>query len=315
MIAVRVHQYGGPSELALEHVPMPQPSTGEALIRVHAAGVGPWDALVRSGRSGVPQSLPLVPGSDIAGVVERVETGSQTAIEIGDAIYGVTNPSFTGGYAQYAVASLRTITQKPATLSFVEAASVPVVAVTAWQMLYDHAKVSANQTVLVQGAAGNVGGYAVQLACWSGAHVIAIADSDDESYLRALGAAEVIDSSHDRFEEHVSSVDVVIDTVGGESQPRSFGAMKRGGILVSSVSEPSQELAERYGVRTAYFIVAVTAEQLDTLGNLIDRGILKTDLGVILPLDAARTAHEMLAGTVRHPRGKIVLDVTMLKGP
>jgi NADPH:quinone reductase-like Zn-dependent oxidoreductase len=313
MIAVRVHQYGGPSELALEETPMPEPSAGEALIKVHAAGVGPWDALIRSGRSGVPQRLPLIPGSDIAGVVERVETVSQTSIEVGDAIFGVTDPSFTGGYAQYAAASLRSIAPKPASLSFVEAATVPVVAVTAWQMLFDHAKVSASQTVVVQGAAGNVGGYAVQLARWVGARVIAIADSDDAKYLRGLGAAEVIDFENERFEERVSSIDAVIDTVGGEAQRRSFAVIKRGGVLVSSVSAPSQELAERYDVRTAYFIVAVTAEQLETIGALIDRGVLKTDLGVILPLEAARTAHEMLAGTVPHPRGKIVLDVTMLK--
>jgi NADPH:quinone reductase-like Zn-dependent oxidoreductase len=314
MIAAQVRHYGGPSELALEETPMPDLLPGEALIKVHAAGVGPWDSLIRSGRSGVPQKLPLILGSDIAGVVERVEIVPQAAVEVGDAIFGVTNPSFTGGYAQYAAASLRSIAPKPASLSFVEAASVPVVAVTAWQMLFDHAKVSASQTVVVQGAAGNVGGYAVQLARWVGAHVIAIANSNDAAYLRSLGAAEIVDSENERFEERVSSVDAVIDTVGGEAQRRSFGIIKPGGILVSSVAAPSQDLAERYDVRTAYFIVAVTAERLESIGALIDRGVLKTDLGVILPLDAARTAHEMLAGTVPHPRGKIVLDVTMLKG-
>ena len=292
---------------------MPDLSPGEALIKVHAAGVGPWDSLIRRGRSGLPQSLPLVLGSDIAGVVERIEIAQQPAIEVGDAIFGVTNPSFTGGYAQYAAASLRSIAPKPASLSFVEAASLPVVAVTAWQMLFDHAKVSANQTVAVQGAAGNVGGYAVQLARWVGARVIAIANSNDAAYLRGLGAAEIINSENERFEEHVSSVDAVIDTVGGEAQRRSFGIIKPGGILVSSVSAPSQELAERYHVRTAYFVVVVTAERLESIGRLVDQRVLKTDLGVILPLEAVRTAHEMLAGTVPHPRGKIVLDVTMLE--
>jgi NADPH:quinone reductase-like Zn-dependent oxidoreductase len=313
MIAVRVHRYGGPSELALEETPVPEPSAGQALIKIHAAGVGPWDALIRSGRSGMPQSLPLIPGSDIAGVVEGLETASHAAFEVGDAIFGVTNPSFTGGYAQYAAASLRSIAPKPVSLSFVEAASVPVAAITAWQMLFDHAKVSASQTVVVQGAAGNVGGYAVQLAHWVGARVIAIANSNDAAYLRGLGAAEIIDFENEHFEERVSGADAVIDTVGGEVQRRSFAVIKPGGILVSSVSPPSPELAKRYNVRTAYSIVVVTAEQLETVGALFDRGILKTDLGVILPLDAARTAHEMLAGTVPHPRGKIVLDLTPLK--
>jgi len=298
MIAIRVHRYGGPEELVLEETPLPAPSEGEALVRVCAAGVGPWDALIREGRSGTTQRLPLTPGSDIAGYLE----------ENGDAVYGVTNPSFTGGYAEYALAKRDSIAPKPASLSFEEAASVPVVAVTAWQMLFDRAKVAAGARVLVHGASGNVGAYAVQLARWAGAHTIAISNSSDAAYVRSLGAEEVIDRSQ-RFEDLVAGVDAVIDTVGGETQERSFGVLKRGGILVSSVSQPSQELASKYGVRTAFFIVAVTAAQLARIGQLIDDGALKTDLGIVLSLADARRAHEMLAGMLPHPHGKIVLDV------
>ncbi len=299
MLAVCVHRYGGPEVLTLEETAKPVPAKGEVLIRVSAAGVGPWDALLRTGNSGIPQTLPLIPGSDIAGIVEAT----------GEEVYGLTNSSFKGGYAQYAAASLDSIARKPASLSFVEAASVPVVAVTAWQMLFDRANVSAGQTVLVHGAAGNVGAYAVQLARWAGARVIAVASASDAAYVRDLGAADVIDFHTQRFEELVSGVDAVIDTIGGDTQTRSFEVIKSGGSLVSSVSQPSQELASQHDVRTAFFIVEVPKSQLDRIGQLIDDGVLKTDVGTVLSLADARKAHEMLAGTVPHPRGKIVLEV------
>ncbi|HVN70193.1 MAG TPA: NADP-dependent oxidoreductase [Candidatus Binatia bacterium] len=313
MIAVRVHRYGGPDQLVLEETPRPVAAENQALIRVCAAGVGPWDALVRTGTSGLPEPLPLTPGSDIAGIVEEVADGA-SLLRRGDAIFGVTNPSFTGGYAQYATASLDSIAPKPSTLSFVEAASVPVVAVTAWQMLFDRAQVSRGQTVLVYGAAGNVGAYAVQLAAWAGARVFAVAAHRDGSYLRSLGAAEVIDFRTECVEDRVSGADVVIDTVGGDSQRRAFGVVKPAGILVSSVVPPSQELANVYGIRVAFFIVRVPSAQLARISRLIDDGTLKTNLGVVLDLAGARKAHEMLAGTFARPRGKIVLDVGMLRG-
>lgn len=311
MIAARVHQLGGVEQIVLEETAMPRPSKGEALIRVFAAGVGPWDALVRSGHSGLPQELPLVLGGEVAGLVEAIGASSgPSAIKPGDAVYGLTNPSFTGGYAQYVVAKVDSIGHKPSTLSFDEAASVPIVAATAWEMLFDYADISAGQTVLVQGAAGNVGAYAVQLARWAGARVIAIASSEDAEYVRELRAAEVIDFRTQRFEDYVHNVDAVIDTVGGETQARSFAVIKPGGILVSSVSQPSSELAVQYKVRAAFFIVAVRSEELERIGELINIGTVKTDLGIVLPLAEARKAHEMLAGKVPHPRGKIVLEVT-----
>lgn len=303
MIAVCVHKYGGPEVLTLEETSMPVPSKDEALIRVSAAGVGPWDALLRTGNSGIPQTLPLIPGSDIAGIVEAT----------GEEVYGLTNPSFAGGYAQYVAASLDSIARKPKSLSFVEAASVPVVAVTAWQMLFDNAKVTAGQTALVHGAAGNVGAYAVQLAHWAGARVIAVAGASDAEYLRSLGADEIIDFRTQRFEEHASGVAAVIDTIGGDTQTRSFAVIKRDGMLVSSVSQPSEELATQYGVRTAFFIVKVSRQELERIAQLIDDGVLKTDVGTVLSLADARKAHEMLAGTVPHPRGKIVLDVEEMR--
>ncbi len=300
MKAIVIHNFGGIDELQLEEVPVPQPGPDEVLVHVRAAGVGPWDALVRAGQSGLPQPLPLTPGSDIAGTVE----GS------GEEIFGVTNPSFTGGYAEYALAAKDSITTKPSSLSFVEAASAPVVAVTAWQMLFDRAKIERGQSVLVQGAAGNVGAYAVALAHWAGARVTAVADACDAAYLRGLGAEKTIDFRTQRFEDEVANVDAVIDTVGGEAQARSFAVLRRGGAIVSSVSQPSSELAERYGVHGDYFIVAVKRPQLERIAQLFEEGVLKADIGVVLPLSDARRAHEMLAGKVTHPRGKIVLDLS-----
>lgn len=297
MLAVRVHSFGDIDRLVLEKTPVPTATGDDVLVRVCAAGVGPWDALVRTGGSGLPQPLPLTPGSDIAGIVEAS----------GDAIFGVTNPSFTGGYAQYALAARSSIARKPASLTFVEAASVPVVAVTAWQMLFDHAKISAGETVLVHGAAGNVGAYAVRLCRWAGARVIAVASAADAGYARGLGANEVIDYRAPSASKNMpSDVDAVIDTVGGETQARSFAVLKRDGMLVSSVSAPSQELAARYGVRIAYYIVAVSSAELERITQLFDAGVLKANVGVALRLTDAGKAHEMLAGTTSHPRGKIV---------
>lgn len=309
MKAVVVRSYGGPEVLSYEEAPIPTLGPREALVRVDAAGVGPWDALIRTGHSGIPQTLPLILGSDIAGVIQLLDSDDE-ALHRGDEIYGVTNPSFTGGYAQYAIASVETIARKPQSLNFVEAASAPVVAVTAWQMLFDHAQVSEGQSVLVLGAAGSVGAYAVQLARNAGARVIGVAGGNDASFLRKMGASVTIDYRSQSFETLAPPVEAVIDLVGGETQAKAFQLIKPGGILVSSVSAPSQELASARGVRTAYFIVRVTSGELTRIAQLFDSGKLSTDVGTVLPLSRARDAHEMLAGSIPHARGKIVFDLT-----
>ncbi|HJU28934.1 MAG TPA: NADP-dependent oxidoreductase, partial [Candidatus Binataceae bacterium] len=245
--------------------------------------------------------------SEISGIVESVGSGVN-AFRAGDEIYGATNEQFIGGYAEYAVAAAGMIARKPKALSFVEAASAPVVAVTAWQMLFDYAQVAAGQTALVQGAAGNVGAYAVQLAARAGVRVIGTAAGRDADYVRGLGAEKVIDYSANRFEDFVGGVDAVIHTVGGEIRERSFGVLKGGGILVSVVSPKPQEGKRPNDVRMAFFIVEVTTARLDWLTALFDSHALKAHVGSVLSLEDARTAHEMLAGAP-HNRGKIVLDV------
>jgi NADPH:quinone reductase-like Zn-dependent oxidoreductase len=307
MQAIRVHQFGGLDSLVLEDVPRPAPGDGEVLLRVKAAGVGPWDALVRSGRSVLEQPLPLTLGSDVAGVVEQAGPGV-SQFRAGDAVFGVTNSRFTGGYAEYAVASAVKLAKMPPRLGFVEAASVPVVACTAWQMVVDHGKVDPTKRVLVHGAAGNVGSYAVQIARRAAREVVATALSHDVAHVETLGAARVIDVQKVRFDEVLTDVDVVLDTIGGETQERSFAVLKPGGVLVSAVAPPDQEKAARHGVRALFFLVEVSSHRLEQIAALIEAGELTTNVGDVLPLAAARVAHEMLAGKP-HKRGKIVLTI------
>jgi NADPH:quinone reductase-like Zn-dependent oxidoreductase len=305
MKAVRVHKFGGPEVLVIDELPIPSPGPGQLLVRVAAAGVGPWDALIREGKSKVSPPPPLTLGSDLSGVIEAVGAGV-AGFEVGDQVYGVTNSQFCGAYAEYALASAAMIAGKSQRLSHIEAASVPVVAVTAWQMLFDYAQVAAGQRILILGAAGNVGAYVVQLAARAGLHLVATAGSSDTDYVRSLGAETVIDFKIERFEDSVAPVDAVIDTVGGETRNRSFRTLKPGGILVSIVS--TDPLPERSDVRTVAFYVDVTTARLNNITALLDRGELVTQVGTVLPLEQARTAHEMLAGAP-HKRGKIVLSV------
>jgi NADPH:quinone reductase-like Zn-dependent oxidoreductase len=227
---------------------------------------------------------------------------------VGDEVFGVTNERFTGAYAEYAVAKASTLASKPKTLNHVHAASLPVVAVTALQMIVDFARVVSGQSILVHGGAGNVGGYAVQLAKRAGALVIATAAAENAGYVRRLGADGVIDYRTTRFEERVKEVDAVVDTVGGETLDRSYGVLKRGGIVVSAVAQPSNEKAERHGVRPVFFLVQVTTERLTMIAEMIDAGSLQSEVGEVLWLDEARRGHEMLEGAP-HRRGKIVIKV------
>src|SRR3954465_12427961 len=176
MMAWRVREFGPPEVMKFERVPRPEPGPGEVLVKVKAAGVGPWDGWIRAGKSALPQPLPLTLGSDLSGEVVAVESGD---LRVGDQVYGVTNPQFIGAYAEYALASAAMVSSKPTSLTYIEAASVPVISVTAWQALFDQAQLKAGQTVVIHGAAGNVGSYAVQLARRAGVQTIATAATDD----------------------------------------------------------------------------------------------------------------------------------------
>jgi len=305
---VEIFRYGPPNVIQVADSSCPEPSSGQLRVRVSAAGVGPWDALLREGQSGVPQTLPLILGSDIAGIVDVIGAGV-SAFSVGDEVYGLTNQHFTGGYAEYALATASSMARKPKSLSFIQAASAPVVAVTAWQMLFDYAHAVAGQKVLIHGAAGNVGAYAVQMARNAGLEVLATASSNDVEYVHQLGASTVIDYRQSRFEDFVREVDIVLDTVGGDTPTRSFGVLKPGGVLVSVVSSPMpKDLAEKAGVKAICFLVEVTTARLNAIAEQFDSGTIVAQVGTVLPLEDAQAAHDMLAGAP-HARGKIVLSV------
>ena len=305
MKAARIHQFGPPEVVVIDDLTRPNPDKGELLVRVRAAGVGPWDALIREGKSKVSPPPPLTLGSYLSGTVETMGSGV-TDFRVGEEVYGVTNAQFCGAHAEFALASAGMVAKKPGRLNHVEAASIPVVGVTAWQMLFEYAQIVAGQSVLILGAGGNVGAYTVQLATSAGLDVVAIVGSKDVDLVRNLGAKTVLDYQTAAFEKAISQVDVVIDTVGGETLERSFGRVKSGGVLVSIVS--TEPLPQRHGVRSIFFYADVTTARLNLLTKLFEEGKLSARVGSILPLQDARAAHYMLQGAP-HKSGKIVLEI------
>jgi NADPH:quinone reductase-like Zn-dependent oxidoreductase len=299
--AARIHSFGPPDVVVVEDVPMPSPGSGEVLVRVMAAGVAAWDAIIREGKSKVSPQPPLTLGSDLSGVVEQVGPGV-TDFAPADEVYGVTNPQFCGAQAEFAVAMAGMIARKPQSLNYVEAASAPVIAVTAWQMLLQYGQATRGQTVMVVGAAGNVGAYAVQMAVDAGIHVVAIAHLADQDLLHSLGVKSIIDSSKPAFEQDLPQVDVILDTVGGSTFQRCVAALKPGGKLVTSVS--TQPLP----AGAIFFYAEVTTARLQTLTPLFEAGRITARVGSVLPLSEARQAQGMLAGAP-HKSGKIVLQI------
>ncbi len=299
--AARIHSFGPPDVVVVEEVPMPSPGLGEVLVRVIAAGVAPWDAIIREGKSKVSPQPPLTLGSDLSGVVEKVGPGV-TDLAPADEVYGVTNPQFCGAQAEFAVATAGMVARKPQSLNYLEAASAPVIAVTAWQMLFQYAQAMRGQTVMVVGAAGNVGAYAVQMAVGASIHVVAIARPNDRELLRSFGVNSSIDSSQPAFEQDLPQVDAILDTVGGSVLQRCVARLKPGGKLVTSVS------AQPLPPGAVFFYAEVTTARLQTLTTLFDAGRITARVGSILPLPEARQAQAMLAGAP-HKSGKIVLQV------
>lgn len=301
MTAIIVRAFGGPEALCVETTCVPECGPHELLVRVHAAGVGPWDAWVRGGRSAVPQPLPLIPGSDVSGVVEEV--GAAVAgFAPGDAVYGATNARFTNAYAEVAPCDASMMAHKPVTLTHVEAASAPVIAVTAWQMLFEHAGLHKGQSVLIHGAAGNVGHYAAQFAVDAGLEIRVTPSPDRSPWRSDLGVEPIVN-----LLEPDRGFDAVIDLVGGDTQPQLFGWVRRKGRLISAVGEPDAVLAAAHGVTARFILVQVNTSDLDMIAGLFDCGAIRPWVGEVLPLKDARTGHEMLAGVREHRAGKIIL--------
>lgn len=303
MKAVKIDEYGDERVLQVVEAPTPEPASDEVLIRVHAAGVNPMDWKIRDG-AGVRfgMQLPIFLGGEIAGVVAKVGAGI-TELRVGDAVYGTVK---AGGYADYALAKLEEVALKPAALDFAQAAAVPLAALTAWQALFDLAKLQAGQRVFITAAAGNVGALAVQLAKAKGAIVTGLASGANEAFVRGLGADEFVDYTAQSFEEVVSEQDVVFDVVGGDTFARAFRCLKKGGTLVTAVAFPSPEQAAEHGVKAVRVFCQPNRAELAEISALVDAHQLTAHVAHVFPLEQVSAAQQL--SKAGGARGKIVLQ-------
>ncbi len=308
MKAVRMHEFGDPQVLTYEDAPRPEPMDEELLVRVHAAGVNPLDRKIRQGGPlpMIPdEPFPLILGTDVSGVVETVGEAI-TDFAPGDAVFGWSGFPSSGSYAEYTATAAAQLAPKPTSLTHIEAAGVPGVARTAWQALFEAAELTDGQRVLIHGAAGGVGHMAVQLAKWTDAYVIGTASGYNEGFLRYLGVDEFVNYRTQRFESVGTDIDVVLDTVGGETQDRSFEVLKENGILVSTIHEPSEERTADAGVR-GQMVPPRDPSLLSDIAELIDAGDVRPTISTQRPLVEASEAHRENEGS--HARGKAVLRV------
>ncbi len=308
MKAVVIHSYGGRDVLISEDVPVPEIADDEVLIKVHAAGVNPVDWKVRAGylKEMISYEFPLILGWDVSGTVEK--SGSTvTRLSVGDEVYALADISRNGAYAEFIAVKADHVAFKPDSLDHVHAASVPLAALTAWQSIFGSADLSEGQKILIHAAAGGVGSFAVQLARWKGAHVLGTASARNREFLLGLGAEEVIDYTATPFEDMAVDVDVVLDTMGGETRERSWKTLRRGGVLVSILGPPDENKAAEFGVRGVGVFVQPDAGQLAVIAELIDNGHIKPVVTEVLPIADVAKAHEM--SETEHVRGKIVLEV------
>src|SRR5712691_10681277 len=308
MKAIVVHNYGGPEDLKYEDTQRPEPKDDQILVRVIAAGVNPVDGMIRSGMFAKYEkaAFPMIPGSDIAGVVEKAG-GKITKFKVGDPVYAYVSLTNGGGYAEYTVATQAEAAPKPKSLTYGEAAAVPVVALTAWQALIDTAKLRAGQTVLIHGGSGGVGTFAIQIAKARGAKVIATASTPNQDLLKQLGADVAVDYTKQKFEDVAKDVDVVLDSVGKDTLARSYGVVKKGGIIVSLVARPDQAELDKHGIRGAPLGVEPNSDELAEITKLIDERKIKVIVSQTLPL--AEAAKAQAQADTHHTRGKIVLKV------
>jgi NADPH:quinone reductase-like Zn-dependent oxidoreductase len=303
MNAIRLYGHQGLEQFIYENAPVPRPTSGEALVRVHAAGViraelswvPTWNTPV-----GTPRALPIIPGHEFSGEIAAL--GMETTdFRVGDSVYGLIDWYCDGAQAEYCVARVADIAAKPGGIDHVSAAATPISALTAWQGLIERGSIESGQRVLIHGAAGGVGAFAVQIARWRDAKVTATASSSNLDFVRSLGATEVIDHDDIPFEEVARDMDLVFDTVGGATFQRSWRVLKPGGRLVTIVSGKNSN-DER--TRAAFFIVEPNRSQLETITRLIDSGAISPIVGCVFPLAEARLAYQH-----RPIRGKVVLQV------
>jgi len=304
MKAILINQYGDNSVLEYKEVDRPEPQAGEVLVKVLAAGVNPIDWKIRSGagqRMGL--TLPVQLGGEISGTVEKLGDGVSQFTE-GDAVYGIIK---SGGFAEYAIAQLADITLKPANIDFISAAAIPLGSLTAWQAMFDIAKLESGQRLFITNGSGGVGSMAVQIAKAKGVHVTAMASGRNEEYVRSLGVDEFIDYTSKSFEVVAQDMDVVFDTVGGDTFERAFITLKAGGFLVTAVAFPKME-EEQHGVRVARVQCKANAGQLESISELVVAEKLKAHIAQVFPFSEVNAAFELSESG--RTRGKIVLQIS-----
>ena len=308
MQAIQIQEFGDPQVLQVKEISIPAPGPGELLVRVHAAAVNPVDTSIRAGRAGglSGASLPYVPGFDVSGTVTAI--GSEVAhFQVGDEVFAMVDLRRGGAYAEYAIVLENEAALKPTRVNHAEAAAIPLVALTAWQALFEVAKLQKGQTILIHAGAGGVGSIAVQLAKWRGAHIIATASDYNHNFLRELGVDVPVDYRTQNFEDFASDVDVVLDPIGGDTQVRSLQILKEGGILVSIVGLTSEGRNPSRNVRATSILVRPNSVQLSEIGGLIQNGIINPIVSYRFPLEQAPLAHEQ--SQTRRTRGKIVIEI------
>lgn len=309
MKAAQINGYGGEHVVVVQDSAQPQPGKNQVLVRVFAAGVNPFDWKVREGlmRQMAELKFPATLGGDVAGVVEALGEGA-SGFAVGDEVYGQAGAlSGKGSFAEFTLVNVKSLANKPQSLDFVAAAALPLAAVSAYQALVDHAKLSAGQKVLIHGAAGGIGTFAVQLAKHLGAHIAVTVAPDAADYVTSLGANECIDYTAQDFTELIQDYDVVFDLVGGDVTARSYQALKKGGILVSMLSQPDEALTAKYGVRMVGQFTQVTTARLQAVAGLVDGGALRLQAIKVFALDEAPRALEFVHQGKQH--GKVVIRV------
>lgn len=305
MKAVRIHEYGGPERLQVEDLPTPAPEAGELLIRILGASVNPVDYKIRKGGYLPESALPMTLGRDVAGIIERV--GAEVrGFDVGEAVYAMLDRGH-GGYAEFVADRAMNCARKPERLDFIQAAAVPLAGLTAWQGLFDHGELTARERVLIHGAAGGVGHFAVQFARAKGAEVYATCSGDDVDFVKKLGARVVIDYRHERFEDRARDMDLVFDLVGGETQARSFAVLRPGGRLISTLQEPDKAKCAEQHIKGAHYMAKPNGDELAEIARLIDEGQVTPNIEGVFPLNAAADAEKELE--TAHVRGKLVLAV------
>lgn len=309
MKTVRIHEYGNADVLHIEEIPIPQIASDELLIKIHAASVNPVDWMVREGylKDMHLHKLPLTLGQDFSGTVEKVGS-SVTGFKVGDNVFGRPSLDRNGSYAEFIEVKATEVALMPKTITYDETATLPVAGTTAWETLVNRAKIKKGQRVLILGSSGGVGSLAVQIARNKECYVIGTTSNVNLEFVKNLGADEVIDYKSQDFSQRLSDIDVVLDTVGGENQEKAFKVIKRGGVLVSTVSKPNQKIAEQYGVRCENVSVGPNANILNELRTLVEMGQIHPVIDKVYRLEDAKQAQNYSQSG--KARGKIVLEIT-----